>query len=385
MKRIAIISIVLIIFSLPFINFDSYYHEKEIRLGMSGPFTGSLHTLGSEIILGMNVYFKYINENGGIYGRTIRVIVKNDKYEPKIAKENTNDLITKQKVYALVGFVGTATSNVALPIAQKYRVPFIGAVSGSGSLRTIPRNPLVLNGRTSYKSEIEKFIEYFVDEKGYKDIAVFYQNDSYGRSGLKSVKESLRKRKLKVIAEASYKRNTLSVGHALYEISQNKPQVVILVGATKPTAAFISRARKNEIFKNVQFGAVSFVGSSLLLKALHNKAQNIIFSQVMPSPWGALSKEVGLYRRLMDKYNPSVEYSYISLEGFFIAKLTTELFQEVGKDFTKDDFINKMEDLYQKIQNNPNVKESQRVCKCLNHVYLTKYSDGIFWDIHEEN
>lgn len=385
MKKIAIVAIALIIFSLPFINFNSYYNEKEIRLGMSGPFTGSLHTLGSEIMLGMNAYFKYINENGGIYGRTFRVIVKNDSYEPKITRENTNDLISKEKVYALVGFIGTATSNVALPIAQKYRVPFIGAVSGADSLRTIPRNPLVLNGRTSYKSEIEKLIEYFVDEKGYKDVAVFYQNDGYGRSGLKSVKESLQKRNLKVIAEASYKRNTLSIGHALYEISQNKPEVVILIGATKPTATFISRVRKNAEFKDVQFGAVSFVGSSLLLKALHNEAQNIIFSQVMPSPWGALSQEVGLYRQLMDKYNPSVEYSYISLEGFFIAKLTTELFKEVGKNFTKDDFINEMEDLYQKIQNNPNIKESQRVCKCLNNVYLTKFSDGIFWDIHEED
>jgi len=385
MYKIFLACIIAIIFSLPFVDFNSYYDEKEIRLGMSGPFSGSLHTLGSELMLGVNAYFKYINENGGIYGRVFRVITKDDKYEPKITADNAEELIKKDRVFALLGFIGTPTSFVALPIAQKNRTPFIGAFTGADFLRSKPRNPLVLNGRTSYKKEIEELIKYFVDKKGYKDVAVFYQNDSYGRSGLKWVKSSLKKRKKKIIVEGSYKRNTLSVGHALYEISQYKPQVVIMIGATKPTAEFVRRARKEENLKSTKFAAISFIGSSMLLKELDKKVDNIIFSQVVPSPWGALSEEVGLYRHLMNKYNPDIEYSYISLEGFFIAKLTTELFKKVGKDFTKEDFIDQMRILYREIENNQDIEESKRVCKCLNNVYLTRYSDGIFWDINEED
>jgi len=135
------------------------------------------------------------------------------------------------------------------------------------------------------------------------------------------VKAALKKRNIDLVAEGSYKRNTLSVGNALYEISQNRPQVVIMIGATKPTAEFIKRARKDKNLKGVKFGAISFIGSRMLLNALNEKVENIIFSQVVPSPWGALSQEVGLYRKLMDKYNPEKEYSYVSLEGFFIALL----------------------------------------------------------------
>ncbi len=336
-------------------------------------------------MLGVNAYFKHINEQGGIYGRVFRVITRDDKYEPKITSENAQELIKKQRVFALLGFIGTPTSKVALPIAVKHRIPYIGAFTGADFLRETPRNPLVLNGRTSYTKEIESLIKYFVDEEGNSDIAVFYQNDSYGRSGLTGVKEALRKRNMGLVAEGSYKRNTLSVGNALYEISQNRPQVVIMIGATKPTAEFIKRARKDKNLKDVKFGAISFIGSRMLLNALDEKVENIIFSQVVPSPWGALSQEVGLYRQLMDKYNPNKEYSYVSLEGFFIAKMTTELFKRVGKDFTKEDFIDEMRHLFREIKNNQDVDESRRVCKCLNNVYLTYYNDGIFWDVNEKD
>jgi ABC-type branched-subunit amino acid transport system substrate-binding protein len=377
--------VIIIIFSLPFFDFGSKYNEKEIRLGMSGPFSGSLHTLGDELMLGINAYINHVNDQGGIYGRVFRVITKDDKYEPKITAENAEELIKKERVFALLGFVGTPTSKVALPIAIKNRIPYIGAFTGAKFLRETPRNPLVLNGRTSYTKEIEAQIKYFVDDKNYKDIAVFYQNDSYGRSGLIGVKEALKKRNITLIAEGSYKRNTLSVGHALYELAQSKPQVVLMIGATKPTAEFIRRARNDTSLKGMKFGVISFVGSRMLLNELDESVENIIFSQVVPSPWGTLSKEVGLYRKLMDKYNQGKEYSYVSLEGFFIAKMTVELFKRVGKDFTKEDFIDQMRYLYREIQSNEYIDESSRVCKCLNNVYLTYYNDGIFWDVNEKD
>jgi hypothetical protein len=158
-----------------------------------------------------------------------------------------------------------------------------------------------------------------------------------------------------------------------------------MIGATKPTAEFIKRARKDKNLQGIKFGAISFIGSRMLLNALDEKVENIIFSQVVPSPWGALSKEVGLYRQLMDRFNPDKEYSYVSLEGFFIAKMTTELFKRVGKDFTKEDFIDEMRYLFREIENNQDVEESKRVCKCLNNVYLTYYNDGIFWDVNEKD
>jgi hypothetical protein len=87
----------------------------------------------------------------------------------------------------------------------------------------------------------------------------------------------------------------------------------------------------------------------------------------------------------MDKYNPEREYSYVSLEGYFIARMLVELFERAGEKFTKEDFIDQMAIMYREIENSGALDESQRICKCLNNVYLTYYDDGIFWDVDEED
>jgi ABC-type branched-subunit amino acid transport system substrate-binding protein len=384
MYKVLIVIATIIISILPFVDLESNYNEKEIRLGMSGPFSGNLKFLGEEFLLGANLYFKYINEKGGIYGRSLRVINKDDKYEPRIATENVEDLINKDRVFALFGVIGTPISKEVLPIAIEHRIPYIAPFSGVDFLRTNPRNPIILNARTSYDKEIKKLIEYFVEVKKRQRIAVFYQNDTYGRSGLRSVKKFLSEKGLNVVAEGSYKRNTLSVGHALYEIKAKNPEVVILISATKPGAEFIKRARNEASTKHFEFGTISFLGSQMLVKALNYKGDGIVFSQVVPSPWDATTNEVILYRTLMQRYNPKKEYSFVSLEGYFAARMTAELFQRVGRNFTKEDYIGQMRVLFQEMQNS-NLAEEGRICKCLNKVYLTEYDDKKFRTIYEKD
>lgn len=381
MYKVLAIIIIILISILPFIDLESNYAEKEIRLGMSGPFSGNLKTLGEEFLLGANLYFRYVNERGGVYGRSIRVINKDDKYEPRIAAKNARDLIEKYRVFALFGIIGTPISKVALPIANEYRIPYIAPFSGAGFLRETPRNEIILNARTSYIKEIRKLIDYFVDEEEKTKIAVLYQNDSYGRSGLKGVKEALKAKGLEVYAEGSYKRNTLSVGHALYEIKAKKPEVVLLVSATKPAAEFIKRARTDKSSQDWMYGTISFMGSQMLVKTLNHEGDKIFFSQVVPSPWDSNSNEVILYRTLMERFHPKKEYSYISLEGYFAARLTAELFQRVGRDFTKEDYMQQMRLLYKEMETTTR-KEDDRICKCLNNVYLSIYEDKRFETIY---
>ena len=378
MYRVIIASILALLVLFPFLPIEKKFSEKEIRLGMSGPFSGSKKNLGKEFLKGAESYFKYINDDGGVYGRFIKVIHKDDRYEPKIAEENAKNLINQDKIFAFFGVIGTPTSKAILPIALKHDIPFLGAFSGARFLRK-PPNPLILNARASYEEEAERLISYFVDYKKLTRIAVFYQNDSYGRSGLNGVRKALDKRNLKVIGEGSYKRNTLSVGNALYEISLTRPEAIILVASTMPAVEFIKRARrKDKIIKNIYFGALSFISPKLLVKGLNYETKHIIFSQVVPSPWKSRKKEVILYRELMSKYFPKSEFGFVSLEGYFAARMTTEVFRDAGADFTKSDFIKAMENLKLEIKNNLKSKKLSKRCGCLQRVHLSRYVDGDF-------
>ncbi|MFK5881792.1 MAG: ABC transporter substrate-binding protein [Sulfurospirillum sp.] len=383
MNKILSFAIVFIIAIFLLYNYEARFNGDEIRLGMSAPFSGNKRDLGEDMYMGANSYFQSINEKGGIYGKFIKLLTRDDRYEPRLAVKNAEDFINKDKIFAFFGTVGTPISKVILPIAIKNDIPFLGPFSGAEFLRQ-NKSPLILNARVSYKEETEKLINYFVDKKEFTRIAVFYQNDSYGRSGLRGVRAALSKRNLKIIGEGSYKRNTLSVENALYEISLTRPEAIILVGTTMPVAQFIKRVRKNKkIKKSVNFGVLSFVNPKLLLKTLKYRSKNIIFSQVVPSPWTSRKEQVIEYRELMSKYYPKKDFGFISLEGYFVARMTVHLFKDVGENFTKSEFIRQMEKLSELIDNSKRTGKESTECPCLHRVHLMLYQNNKFEPILE--
>ena len=90
-------------------NAETGVTSSEIKLGITLPLTGAASAGYNKIGNAMNAYFKYVNDNGGVYGRKINLIQKNDEYSPQLAIAKTNELILKDKVFALVGPLGTAT------------------------------------------------------------------------------------------------------------------------------------------------------------------------------------------------------------------------------------------------------------------------------------
>lgn len=384
MRKILGFSLFVLFLLIPYFISQNKFEGDTIRLGMSGPFSGGLNSIGNEFLQGAQIYLRNLNENGGVYGRTIEIVTKNDRYEPKIAIENVNELIKEEKVFALFGIIGTPIAEVVFPIAKDKRIPLVGSYSGAEFLRN-PQNPIVLNARASDLDEIEKLVKYYTQELKYKKIALFYQNDAYGRAGLNGVKSALEKRNLTLVGEGSYKRNTLSIGNALYEIELSNPEVILMIGSTTPVAEFIKRARKStKMRKDIQFGLFSFVEPKSLIRMVQNDGEGIVFAQVVPSPWTSEVGEVEIYRRLMKKYFPKEELSHVSLEGFFAARMITEVFKTIGRDFTKEDFIKELGNFSKNLDETGMSKNRDETCKCLHRVHLSEYVEGDFYSVWEE-
>ena len=378
---IAILLFFLTLIALPYYIYNQKFQSNTILLGMSGPFSGGLNSVGNQFLMGANLYLANLNEQGGVYDRKIRIIAKDDRYEPRIAIQNVKELIEEDKIFALFGVIGTPVAEAVFPIAQEKRIPFVGAYTGAEFLRN-PPNPLVLNARAGDMDEVEKLINYYVNELNLKKIALFYQNDAYGRAGLKGVKSSLERRNLALACEGSYKRNTLSVGNALYEIEQCYPEVILMIGSTMPVGEFIKRARKSEkIDRNVHFGLFSFVEPRQLIDMLAEDGKGITFAQVVPSPWTADVDEVEHYRQLMKKYHPKEALSHVSLEGFFAARMIAEVFKTLGPSFTKEEFIKQLASFSKSLDEKAVSKNRDERCKCLHRVHLSEYVDDDFFSV----
>ena len=268
-----------ILFSIAILIFIALFYRpakvwQTITLGASLPLNGINKELGRDVVEGANTYFKYTNDNGGIQHKRIEFISYDDKYEPQNTLKNTHTLIEKDHIFALFGFVGTPTTKKIMPVIED--IPFVAPYTGAAFLRSSEKQNIV-NFRSSYGEEIENIIQYLTAKKDIQRFAIFYQNDDYGIAGYNATVNALKKRGSSLVSEGTYKRNTLSIKHALQEIKTASPEAIILIGAYKPSARFIMQWRKN-YGKDTLFAPISFVNADALIGELEGKGEHIYFS-----------------------------------------------------------------------------------------------------------
>ncbi|MFZ6814561.1 ABC transporter substrate-binding protein [Undibacterium sp. Rencai35W] len=314
--------------------------EQKIILGQSAAFSGPAAQLGIQLHAGAKAYFDQVNSTGGVHGRKIEIIKMDDKYEAELAAANTKKLIENEDVFALFGYVGTPTSNASLPIFTAAKVPFFAPFTGAQSLRE-PLNRQIFNIRGSYFDETEHLVERLV-RTGIKNIAVFYQNDAYGKAGLAGVERALKKMNVQMVETATVERNSTDVAKAIEKILPKRPDAIIQISAYSSCAAYIKEMRKAGY--TGQFYNVSFVGSQALADALGKEGPGIVISQVVPFPWHAATPVVAEYTKVMQKAGIT-DLNFSSLEGFIAAKVFVEGLRRSGRNLTREKLISSLESI----------------------------------------
>jgi ABC-type branched-subunit amino acid transport system substrate-binding protein len=221
-------------------------------------------------------------------------------------------------------------------------VPFIGPFSGAAFLRA-PDLHNVVNIRASYAAEAEAWIKHLTEDLLVRSIAIFYQDDAFGRDGLAGVKAALDKRHMELTAEGTFERNTRAVGPALRTLKRTEPEAVVMVGTYGPCAEFIKLAHKSgfdPIFVNI-----SFVGASSLAKELGPEGKGIIVSQVVPFPWDASVKVVADYQAAEKALDPNHKPDFVSLEGYLSGRLVAAALEMAGPNPTRAEMLRLINDV----------------------------------------
>ena len=332
--------------------------SDQIALGMSAAFSGPSRGLGNELYRGIAAYLQQVNDDGGVGGRQIALHTLDDAYQPDQCVANTTRLMLEDDVFALFSYVGTPTVARVLPLLQALQdrhtylfFPFTGAQPQ----REPPYGEFAFNLRPSYRAETAGLVDNLQDI-GCERIAIFYQDDDYGRSGSAGVREALRRRGEQVAGEASYIRGhpfMLTTGPQVETIKTADPDAVICVGSYAACAAFLRDAVDAGL--RVPIANLSFVGSEHLLKLISTERADVekytrvlVHSQVVPSYEDESIPAVGEYRNLVQRHNPApprhvdtegyepFPYSFASLEGFLNAKLMVEIVRRLGPDPSRE-------------------------------------------------
>ena len=321
--------------------------SNELVIGQVASLSGTNGAdLGLGLKLGIETYFKHINAQGGVNGRKLRLISKDDQYKPEETVRLTTELIASDAPLALIGYRGTANTLALIKsnVLVSSNTPLIGTLSGATEIQGAT---LIYHARTSYRDEITQLV-YQLQRLSMTKVGVLYADDAFGKSGLDAVTVALASSKQQAVKVAVYDKAAdkveASIKQAAAMLAEARPQAVIMVAVGDPVYAFVKEMRR--VGPTTQLYGISVVNPDAVVeKAGLEAARGIGFSQVFPYPYAEGVGLVREYRALLKAYSPNAHPAYFSLEGFVYAKLLVEAIRRAGPKVTRQKLIDSLDKL----------------------------------------
>jgi ABC-type branched-subunit amino acid transport system substrate-binding protein len=314
---------------LAYINLPAIADAAPIRVGRSTSLSGPIQSNALAYNAGSEALFRHVNANGGVNGRKIEIVDKDDAYVPTRCAENTKAFLADPTIVALFQYIGTPTLLAASSELAGSPLVLVGGISGADELKDHLKHPNIFVIRSNSEREVVKMVEHNA-AIGIQRFAIFYQDDSFGQGILGTARRVLEARKLKLVGEAPIQRGSLDVQESAKKVIASDAQAVLMFVTAKPAALLVD-AVKAQSPRNLQFMTVSTVSADLMTQAVPaDRLRGVGIVQVMPSPQATAVGLVAEYQKLMAAHQPSVPLSYPSLEGFYNAKALVELLKRAG-------------------------------------------------------
>ena len=317
--------------------------DAEVTLGMTTPLSGPAAAWGTTA-LGAEAWAKYVNEQGGVHGRKIKILLKDDGYNPGRALANVNEL--KDSVFALVGLLGTAVLNANKDNIADAKLPTIWPYGNPQVFAKQPREKLrtVFMVYPDYGDEGDFLVHQAAKLGGAKKVAIFYQNDDYGKGGLDGVKRGVGKLagSVALAAEVSYEVSDRELSTHALKVKESGADAVIIYSTATHGAGLIKEMAKAgyrpKIFASFPLGDRQVMFR--LLGELWEGAYYNVTGAVPGEPEADRIIDILLKQDSKLKGRES-----FALAGVVAMMATVEGLKRAGKNLTRDGFIEAMESM----------------------------------------
>ena len=316
--------------------------STSIKLGITLPMTGSASAGYKELPGAMKAYFDYVNANGGVNGRKISLIVKNDGYLPRQAIQNTQDLIGKDKVLAVVGALGTANNKAVASAVNLGRrgVPslFVNTgFSGFANRKAYPTSNMIL---PSYIMEAKMIGKYVKDTFPGQKACLLYQDDDFGDDALVGFDKDHGNLDFAVkIAYPSLSQGAPGVPDSwITKFKAGGCQVQVVFGVATATLFTVLAAAKAQYAPKWVLGSVGADIGSVNPATIPYIAGATSMS-FMPSVVDPKDEYVELFKDINTKYNRGAKFTSWALIGMNTAFITVQALQAAGKKLTRKSLL----------------------------------------------
>jgi ABC-type branched-subunit amino acid transport system substrate-binding protein len=334
----------MVLSTLPAQAADPGVTATEIKLGVSTPLTGSAGLAYGKVPGAMKAYFDFINANGGVNGRKIKLVVRDDKYLPTLAATQTTNLVLKDNVFALVGALGTATHSKAYTAASlaSKNVPDLFVNTGFSGFGNTTKYPTTFTVLPSYAMEAKIMSKFITENFKGQAVALIAQDDEFGVDGVNGFAAG----KLTLANKTLYPTSSITDARAKALLTglsaiPGKP-VLVLFGTTDVTALILKAAESLDLVGKFTWIAGSVGGDANTLLALGVKPATItgvLAASFFPDAKDSSDEYVSQFMKINEKYNKGVSFDNIVLQGMNSAMLTVQALRAAGKNLTRTGLI----------------------------------------------
>ena len=314
--------------------------KGEIVIGSMQDLSGPLVGFSKPLVAGMNMRVDEINALGGIEGRKLKLVVEDHGYDPKKAVLATQKLVQKDKIFAMVGTIGTPAALPSMPILFDKNIPHLFPLTAAREMYE-PLHKLKYSFAATYYDQIRAGVKHLVKMKGSKKICTLYQDDDFGAEIMRGAEAGLKEINMPLAEKTTYKRGATDFSSQVAKMKDAGCDLVVLGTIIRETLGAIGTARK------LGWG-VDFIGSSAayteLIHKLGGPAMNGFYATNTvnaPYPDDASANVRGWAQRYKDKYKEDAVV--FSVYGYQVVDLFIQIATKTGANLTTDNFINTLD------------------------------------------
>ncbi|MGZ6124182.1 MAG: ABC transporter substrate-binding protein [Myxococcales bacterium] len=314
--------------------------DTEVIIGISGPLSGPAAAWGS-IALASEAYAKYVNDAGGVNGRKLKLVLKDDGYNPGKAVANFNEM--KDSTFLVLGTVGTAVLNATKDIVADSGVPLISPLANVQVWAQMPKEKRsgVFQVYPDYADEGEFLVTQANKLEGVKKVAVFGQNDDYGKEGLIGVKRGIAKLKdVTLVGEVFYEVTDRELGTHALKMKESGAEAVIFYSTATHTAGLIKEMAKVGYRPKI-FASFTLYDRDTMFRLLGDLWEGAYFDTVI-AVRGEPAADKAI--EIVTKIDPKLKgREGFSVTGVSNIRMAVEGLQRAGRDLTREKFVKAME------------------------------------------
>lgn len=318
--------------------------DTEILIGNIQDLSGPMKELGAVLPAGSNLYFRHINENGGVYGRQIKMIVEDHQYNPQKAVVAAKKLIEKDQVFCLYQVIGTSTTEAIRPLLAESGTPLIAPATQSGTMSDMsrPASDLIFHTDTGYDKQTNILVDYIIKQDANAKIGLIYQDDDYGENVLKGAAEAEKRNGVSIQKEA-FQRGATDFTGQVGNLIKGGVNYVIIAGIVKEPIIVMKTAAAMGYAPQF-FGTSPTMDHRVALAA--GPAGEGFIAANFAYLWNSDAPAAVQYRELCEKYEvPEAYMGMYHFYGFITAKVLVEGLKRAGKNPTRKRLVNGLETL----------------------------------------